>query len=87
MSELLLYSQKDALSLYFYSGDRGLSEEMLAEGVRKIAGAADSDADLDLEQLERDIACKRKLSFAVKLKVQAFLHDRNLSAVFVSNGR
>ena len=47
MSELLSYSQKDAISL-FYSGGRGLTDEMLAEGVRKIAGVADSDAELDL---------------------------------------
>ena len=48
MSELLSYSQKDAISLIFFGG-RGLTEEMLAEGVRKIAWVADSNADLDLE--------------------------------------
>ena len=37
MSELLSYSQKDATSL-FYFGGRGLTEEMLAEGVRKSLG-------------------------------------------------
>ena len=69
---------------------------MLAEGVRKIAGVADSDDDLDLKQLERDINRKLKLSpdlreceqaVAVQLKVQEFLHDRKLPAVFVPNGR
>ena len=69
---------------------------MLAEGVRKIAGVADSDAELDLGQLERDIIRKLKLSpdvrvcdqaFAVQLKVQEFLHDSKLSAVFVPNRR
>ena len=68
---------------------------MLAEGVRKIAGVADSDADLDLEQLERDITRKLKLLpdlrvcdqvFAVQLKIQEFLHDCKLSAVYVPNG-
>ena len=95
MSELLSYSQKDAISL-FYFGGRGLTEEMLAEGVRKNAGVADSDAELDLERLEHDITRKLKLSsdvrvcdqaFAVQLKVQEFLHDRKLSAVFVPSGR
>ena len=47
MSELLVYSQKDAISL-FYFGGRGLTENMLAEGVRKITGVADSNAELDL---------------------------------------
>ena len=51
---------------------------MLTEGVRKIAGVDDLDADLDLEQPERDIIRKLKLSpdlraweqaFAVELKV------------------
>ena len=56
---------------------------MLAEGVRKIAGVADSNAELDLEQLERYIT----LELAVQLKVQKFLRDRKLSTVFVPNGR
>ena len=69
---------------------------MLAEGVRKIAGVADSDAELDLGQLEHEITRKFKLSpdsrvceqaFGVQLKVQKFFHDRKLSAVFVLNGR
>ena len=69
---------------------------MLAEGVRKIAGVADSDAALDLEQLERYITRKLRLSphlrvceqaFAVQLKVQEILRDRKMSAVFVLNGR
>ena len=47
MSELLSYSQKDAISL-FYFGGRGLTEEMLAGGVKKIAGVADLDDELDL---------------------------------------
>ena len=37
MSDLLSYSQKDAISLFCFGG-RGLNEEMLAGGVRKIAG-------------------------------------------------
>ena len=95
MSELLSYSQKDAMSLFCFDG-RGLTEEMLAEGVRKIAGVADSDAELDLGQLVCDTTRKLKLSpdvqvcdqaFAVQLKVQEFLHDRKLSVVFVPNGR
>ena len=95
MSELLSYSQKDTLSL-FYFGGRRLAEEMLAEGVRKIAGVADSDAELDLGQLKRDITRKLKLSpdvrvceeaSAVQLIVQEFLKDCNLFAVFVPNGR
>ena len=53
-SELLSYCQKDAISLSFYFRGSGLSEEMLAEGVRKVAGVADSVADLDLVQLKRD---------------------------------
>ena len=69
---------------------------MLAEGVRKIAGVADLDAALDLEQLERDITRKLRLSphlrvceqaFAVQLKVQEIPRDRKMSAVFVPNGR
>ena len=69
---------------------------MLTEGVRKIAGVADLDADLDLEQPERDTTRKLKLSpdlrvceqaFVVELKVQEFLHDKKMSAVFVPNGR
>ena len=89
------YSQKDVISLLYFSG-RGLTEEMLAEGVRIIAGVADSDAELDLGQLEYEITrkCKRSLdlrvceqAFAVQLKVQEFLHNRKLSAVFVPNGR
>ena len=69
---------------------------MLAEGVRKTAGVADSDAALDLEQLERDITRKLRLSphlrvceqaVAVQLKVQEILRDRKMSAVFVPNGR
>ena len=69
---------------------------MLAEGVRKTAGVADSDAALDLEQLERDITRKLRLSphlrvceqaFAVHLNVQEILRDRKMSAVFVPNGR
>ena len=95
MSELLSCSQKDAISLLYFGG-RGLTEEMLAERVRKIAGVADSDAGLDLGQLERDITRKLKISpdvgvckqaFAVQLKVQEFLQDRKLSVVFVPNGR
>ena len=95
MSELLLYSQKDATSL-FYFGGRGLTEEMLAEGVRKIAGVADPDAEHDLGQLEHETTRKFKLSpdlrvceqaFVVQLKLQEFLHDCKLSAVFVPNGR
>ena len=39
-----------------------MTEKMLAEGVRKIDGVADSDAALDLEQLERDITRKLRLS-------------------------
>ena len=69
---------------------------MLAEGVRKIDGVADSDAALDLEQLERDITRKLRLSphlrvyeqpFAVQQKIQEILRDRKMSAVFVPNGR
>ena len=69
---------------------------MLAEGVRKIDGVADSDAALDLEQLERDITRKLRLSphlrvceqpFAVQQKLQEILRDRKMSAVFVPNGR
>ena len=68
---------------------------MLAERVRKIVGVADSDAELDLGQLKRDITRKLKVSpdlrvceqaFAVQLKVQEFLHYRKSSAVFVLNG-
>ena len=64
--------------------------------MRKIAGVADSDAELDLEQLEHEITRKNKLSpdlrvcgqaFEVQLKVQEFFHDRKLSTVFVPNGR
>ena len=82
-------------STFFFSG-RGLTEEMLAEGVRKIAGLFDSDAEFELEQLERDITRTLKLSpdlrmcektFVVQLKVQESLHDRKLSVVFVPNGR
>ena len=92
MSELLSYSQKKAISL-FYFGGRGLTEEMFAEGVRKIAGVA---GRLDLGQLERDITRKLKLSpdvrvceqaFAVQLKVQNYFQNRKLSVVFVPNGR
>ena len=88
-------SHKDAISL-FYSGGCGLTKEILAEGVRKISGVADLNADLDFGQLERDITRKLKLSpdvrvcdqaFAVQPKVQEFFHDRKLSAVFVPNGR
>ena len=95
MSELLSNRQKDPISL-FYFGRRGLTEEMLAEGVRKVVGVADSDAELYLGHLERDITRKLTLSphvrmcdqaFAVQLKVQELLHDRNLSTVFVPNGR
>ena len=69
---------------------------MLAKGVRKIAEVADSDAELDLEKLERDITRKLKLSpdlrlceqaFVVQLQVQEFLHDSKFSAMFVPNGR
>ena len=63
--------------------------------MRKIAGVADLDAELDLGQLERDITRKLKLSpdvrvcdqaFAVQLKVQEFLHDRKISAVLCRTG-
>ena len=50
-------SQKDVISL-FYFGGRGWIEEMLAEGMRKIAGVANSDADFNLEQPERDTTRK-----------------------------
>ena len=95
INELLSDNQKDAIP-YFYCGGRGLTEEMLAEGMRKVPGVADSDAKLDLGQLEHKITRKFKLSpdfrlrkqaFAVQLKVQEFLHDRKLSAVLVPNGR
>ena len=95
MSELLSYSQKNATSL-FYFDSRGLTEEMLAECVRKIAGVAESNAELDLGQLEHEITQTFKLSpdlrvgeqaFAVQLKVQEFLYDCKLSVVFVRNGR
>ena len=85
MSELLSYSRKDAI-LLFYFGGHGLTEEMLAEGERKIAGVVDADAELDLGQLGRDITRKLKLSphvrmsdqvFAVQLKVQEFFHGTN----------
>ena len=71
VSKLLSYSQKDAISL-FYFGGRGLTEEMLAERVRKIAVLDDSDAELDLGQLERDITRKLKLSPGVRVCDQAF---------------
>ena len=61
MSGLLSCCQKDAISLFYFC-DRGLSEEMLTEGERKTAEVADLDPDLDLEQLERDITRKLKLS-------------------------
>ena len=76
-SKLLSYIQKDAISLFYFDGRR-LAEEMLAEGVIKIAGVVDSDADPDLGQLERDITRALNLSpdvracdpvFAVQLKV------------------
>ena len=54
MGKLLSYSQKDAISLVYF-GSRGLTEEMFVEGVRQFAGVADSDAELDLGQLKRDI--------------------------------
>ena len=65
------------------------------EGATKIAEVADSDAKLDLGQLEHDITRKLKLlpdvrvsdqAFAVQLKVQEFLYDRKLSTVFVPKG-
>ena len=86
MSVLLSYSQKNAISL-FYFDSRGLIEEMLAECVREIAGVAESNAEVDLGQLEHEITRKFKLSldlrvckqaFAVQLKVQEFLHDRKI---------
>ena len=95
MSELLSYSQQGAI-IFLYFGGRGLTEEMLTEGVTKIAGVADWDADLDLEQPERDITRKLKLLpdlrvceqvFAVERKVQELLQDQKLSAVFVPNAR
>ena len=46
---------------------RRLSEEMLAEGVRKIAGVADPDFELDFGQLEHDIT--RKLIFSPDVNV------------------
>ena len=79
----------------FFFGGRGLANGMLAEVGRKIAGVTDAGVEVDLGQPERDITRKLKLSpdarvcdqaFAVQLKVQEFLHDRKLSAVFVSNG-
>ena len=69
---------------------------MLAGGVRKIAGVADSDAELGLGQLEHGTTRQFKLSpdfrvceqaFAVQLNFQEFLYDRELSAVIVPNGR
>ena len=69
---------------------------MLVEGVRNIARVADSDADLELKQLERDITHRYKLSsnlrvceqaFAVPLNVQEILRDCQTFAVFVPNGR
>ena len=65
------YSQKDAIS-HVYFGGRGLTEEMLAEGVRKVTGVADSDAELDLGQLERDIIRKLNLSPDARVCNQAF---------------
>ena len=68
---------------------------MLAEGVRQIAGVADADAEVNIGQLENDITRKLKRlpdvrvcdqAFAVQLKVQAFFHDRTLSAMFLPNG-
>ena len=95
MGKLLSYSQKDAISLVYF-GSRGLTEEMFVEGVRQFAGVADSDAELDLGQLKRDIirmlnvlpyarVCDQ--AFTVQVKVQTFLHDWKLSAVFTPNGR
>ena len=49
MSELPSYSQKDAISL-FYFGGRGLTEETLAEGARKIGRVADSTLILTLSR-------------------------------------
>ena len=69
---------------------------MLAGGVRKIAGVADSDAELGLGQLEHETTRQFKLSpdlrvceqaFAVQLNIQEFLSDRKLSVVVVPNGR
>ena len=91
---MLQYSQKNTISL-FYFGGRGLTKEMLAEGVRNIAGVAGSDADLDLEQLERDITRRLELSsdlrvceqaFAVQLNAKEILHDCKMFAVFVPSG-
>ena len=59
MSEVLSCGQKDAISL-FYFGGRELTEKMLADGARKIAGVADVDVELDLGQLECDITPKLK---------------------------
>ena len=61
MSDRLAYNQKDAIPL-FYFGGRGLTEEMLTEGLRKIAEVADLDDELHLGQLEHDITRKLKLS-------------------------
>ena len=60
MTKRLSYSQKDAISLS-YSGGPRLTDEMLAEGVREIAGVADSGVELDLGQLGRGITRKLNL--------------------------
>ena len=93
--ELLPYSQDDAMSLFDFGG-REFTDEILAEGARKIARVADADAVLDLRLLEPYITRKLKLSpdgrlcdqsFAVPLNVQEFLHDRKLPSGFVLDGR
>ena len=88
--------QSEERNITLLLGGRGLTEEMLVEGVRNIARVADSDADLELKQLERDLTHRYKLSsnlrvceqvFAVPLNVQEILCDCQTFAVFVPNGR
>ena len=51
---------------------RGLVEEKLAEGARKVVGVAEAEAELDFRQLECITTRKVKLSPDVGLLDQAF---------------
>ena len=71
MSELLSYSQKNAIYPFYFGGHR-LTEKMLAEDARKIPGVADSETELDLGQLEHKITRKFRLSPNLRVYEQAF---------------
>ena len=71
MRELLSYSQKNAIP-FFHLGGRWMTEDMLAKGVRKIAEVTDTNAELDLEQVECNITRKRNVSSDLRVCEQAF---------------